>query len=362
MEDRIQKLRTLLHKQSLDAALISSPPNIFYLTGYGGFVPEERDAFVLITKEKGYIFTHALYAEAMATEIPHLELVQITRDDPFSKSVERLAQELGITVLGFENDNLTVVEYEKLQQIKVQLKHVNLSHVRIQKEPSEIEKIRKACAITDKAYEHILAWMKPGITEKAVEHEFYKFFTQHDASDAFRSIVAFGKNASVPHHLSGQTILQENDVVLVDFGAKVDGYCADESRTFFIGKPKEKHQEMFEVALETQKKAIVYITERLAKGETIKTVDVDRLAREYIASKGYPPFPYSLGHGVALEVHEAPLLNPRSKESLADGMVFTLEPGIHIPGEFGVRIEDVFAIQENKLIQLTQSKSGLHIQ
>ncbi len=359
MESRIEKLRKILIEQSFDAVLISSTPNISYLTGYGGFVPEERDAYVLVTKTKGYIFTHALYAEAMGTEIPHLSLVEMTRDEPLSQSLKRLVKEHHIERLGVETDNLTVAEYERLTPLSIDIQNCNLSQLRALKESSELETIQKACKLTDDAFDYLLSFIKPGITEKAVAYAISKYFSQQDAETSFRSIVAFGKNASVPHHLSGSTKLKEQDAVLIDFGAKIDGYCADVTRTFFIGNPPEKQKDMFQVAYEAQQAAIAFVEEKLAAKEKISAFETDKVARDYIIAKGYPAFPYSLGHGVAIEIHEYPLLNPRSKAFLESGMVFTFEPGIHIPGEFGVRIEDVFTIKEDKLIKLTHSKNTL---
>lgn len=361
MKERLHKVKKILQEDLFDAVLISSTQNIYYITGYGGFVPEERDAYVLITKDAGYIFTHALYAEAMGTEIPHLDLVEITRDEPFEHSLQRLVKKHHIKTFGYEDDNLTVAEFNKLASIQKNAKPINLSRLRSIKNRTEAQVLQKACGLTDKAYEYILMLMKPGVTEKEIEYAFRHFFSKHNSELSFRPIVAFGKNASVPHHLSGNTKLQKHDTVLLDFGAKVEGYCADESRTFFIGEPAEKHKKMFQAAYDAQQKVIEYIENCLTHDQDISAYDVDALARDYIVSQGYPAFPYSLGHGVGLDVHEYPLLNPRSKAHLKAGMTFTLEPGIHIPGEFGVRIEDVFIIEGKKLRKLTQSKNDLTI-
>jgi Xaa-Pro aminopeptidase len=361
MEVRLSKIRQMLVDQSLDAVIISSSSNIFYTTGYGGFIPEERDAYVLITKNAGFIFTHALYAEAMGTEIPHLSLVEITRDEPFADSMKRLVREHDIKTLGFESENITVSEHEKLSPIEVTLKPVNLSQLRAYKEHTESAKLQEACALTDDAFEYVLDLIKRGVTEKQIESAFNKYFTQHDAESAFRAIVAFGKNASVPHHLAGETKLKETDTILCDFGAKVDSYCADESRTFFKGSPTAEQKKIYQIAYDAQQQAIKYIEDNLQNDTDVSAFEADKTARTYIESQGYPAFPYSLGHGVGLEVHEYPLINPRSKAKLENNMVFTLEPGIHLPGEFGVRIEDVFTIEENKLIKLTHSTNDLLI-
>jgi Xaa-Pro aminopeptidase len=159
--------------------------------------------------------------------------------------------------------------------------------------------------------------------------------------------------------LSGKTTLKKNDVILVDFGAKINNYCADVSRTFFIGTATKKQKEIYELVYETQQKTITHIQKLLRSGKPILSNEVDAFARANIQDKGYPPFPYSLGHGIGLQVHESPLLNPKHKDKMTNGMVFALEPGIHLTGEIGVRIEDNFFIKGKQLIQLTHSTRDL---
>lgn len=359
MHSRIQHVQKLLVEQSLDAILISSAINTVYLSGYNGFCNEERDAYILITRDTGYIFTSLLYAEAMESAVPHLKLVEFTRQHPFSQGLETLLKKHGIKTIGFEADDLTVREYQRLEAQKVKLQPADVSFLRADKEPQEVALMKKACKLTDVAFDYILEELKPGVTELEIEKKIARYFTEHQAESSFRAVVAFGKKTTVPHHLPGNTKLKANDVILIDYGARVGGYCADVSRTLFIGKATAKQKEIFHLVYDTQQASINYIKDLLKTNKPILSNVVDQFAREYIATRNYPPFPYSLGHGVGLKTHERPILNPRFQDEIKNNMTFTLEPGIHLSGEIGVRIEDVFLIQNNKLLQLSKSNSKL---
>lgn len=359
MQIRLETARTILIEQSIDAVLLSSLPNIIYATDYSGFCPDERDAYVLITKTAGYIFTHALYAEAMPAAVPHLTLIEMKRDAPFAKQLETLCKKHTITKLGFEDNNLTVSEYQSITSLPIEIVPVDFHKLRLYKQQEEIKKIKNACALTDKTFTYILKKMKPGTTEKEIAHEITRYMVQNNAASAFRPIVAFGKNSSVPHHLSGNTTLKKNDVILLDFGAKVDNYVADVSRTFFIGNIPDKWKELYSIVLDTQRYIQKEISLKLESSLPIISSELDNAARTFITDKDYPAFPYALGHGIGLEVHERPILNPRYHDIITNDMVFTLEPGIHLTGEIGIRIEDDFTIHNNKLIPLTHSNNEL---
>jgi len=185
---------------------------------------------------------------------------------------------------------------------------------------------------------------------------------------SFPPIVAFGKNSSIPHHQTGDSILgpesssgREGQIILLDFGVKYDDYCSDMTRTVFFGKPSKEQQKIYETVLSAQQKAVDYINKTLKSGKKIWASKVDIAARDYIISKGFPTIPHSLGHGIGLEVHEHPSLSPKSKEDLKSGMVFSIEPGIYIPNLGGVRIEDLFVLENQQLRALTGSSKALII-
>lgn len=243
------------------------------------------------------------------------------------------------------------------------------------KSPAEILNIEKACKLTDKAFNYILNKIREGVSEKELAFEI-EFFIKKNGSDiAFPSIVAFGKNSAFPHHKPTDQQLMVNNQILIDIGAKINGYCSDMSRTVFFGKPTREQRKMYNAVLEAQKLAIDYLTQHchseLVSESQAKTrsrnkfgmtgKSVDGIARDYIVSKGYPTIPHSLGHGIGLKVHEAPKLSPNSKDILKPDMVFTIEPGIYIKGFGGVRIEDVVVLGSDCLGLITKAPRELII-
>jgi len=174
---------------------------------------------------------------------------------------------------------------------------------------------------------------------------------------SFPPVVAFEENAAIPHHNAGSKRLKNNNLVLLDFGAKVENYCSDMTRVFFMGSTADERKKVYNATVYAQKKAIDYIEEKLDKNEKVISTTIDSTARDYVTNLGYPPFNHS-SHGIGLEVHEKPHISG-SEEPLEKGMVFSIEPGIYLPGKFGVRIEDLFAIQNNKLIPFTHSPKEL---
>lgn len=219
---------------------------------------------------------------------------------------------------------------------------------------NKLQSIKKACKITDKAYSLILKSVKLEISEKEVASEITRFIHSQKAKLAFRPIVAFGKNAFEIHHKPTNKKLNKKDgFILIDIGAKVNGYCSDMSRTFFYGKANRKQKKVYKTVLEAQEKAVKKIR------TNIKTYELDKIARDYIVKKGFDPIPHSLGHGVGKKVHEKPKISPISSENLPQGAIFTIEPGIYIKNFGGVRIEDVYYINKGKIFQLTKSPKKL---
>ncbi len=215
-------------------------------------------------------------------------------------------------------------------------------------------KIKKACELGDKVYSQILKKIKIGISERELRLAIIHLIKKNGASLAFRPIIAFGKNASEPHHVATNLKLKKNHgFIKIDLGTKLNGYCSDMTRTVFIGRASEKQKKIYKTVLEAQKKAMDFVKVNR------KAFDADKIARDYIIKKGLPPFPHTLGHGIGVRVHEGFRLGPKSKAIFKNGMVFTIEPGIYIKGYGGVRIEDVFYLNKGKLTQLTKSPKNL---
>jgi len=356
-ESKIKKLKEQIRKEKLDAVFISSVSNIEYLTGFTNFSKDEREAYVFVGQDFGYIITDGRYSEAVKDKVFHLTL--------FERGHNKLTEELlkkhkkDIKNLGIEEDNLTVAEFKKVKKHFKNIKHFNVGYLRSIKNKEEIEKIEKACKIGDSAFKFILKKIKVGVSEKEIAEELEKFVKGKGATLSFPPIVAFGKNSSVPHHQTGSTRLKDGDIVLLDLGAKVENYCSDMTRTIFFGESSDKQKEIYQVVLEAQQKAVEFLNSKIKSGEKVTGAEVDKIAREYIKSKGFPDIPHSLGHGIGLEVHEHPSLSPKSKDILKEGMVFSIEPGIYFPDFGGVRIEDLFVLQKDGLKQITHSSKEL---
>ncbi|MBI5044527.1 MAG: aminopeptidase P family protein [Candidatus Levybacteria bacterium] len=347
-------LREEIKKDNLDGVLISTSSQIGYLTGYFGFSSIERDAYMLVTNNKAYLFTNPLYNDEVKKRCPDVIVIQHTAQHPFALNFKNIVSKYKCQTIGFESNNLSVSEYLKITaQIDCRLVNIDLSHIRSKKTPDEIESIKKACLLAQKAYLLTKEKIKPHMSEAGLALLFELTVKKLGGDLSFPTIVAFGKNAAIPHHHSDETKLKTNDVVLMDFGVKLNNYCSDITRTFFLGKATNEYQKLYHIVKNAQKAAIDFINMSLATKKEILAQTVDDEARNFIIEKGHPSIPHSLGHGIGIEVHEAPSLSPNSKDILTEGMVFSIEPGIYVPNKLGIRIEDLFLIQNNQLIQLT---------
>ncbi len=356
IDTRLSKLKKLLSEKNIDSALISSLQNIIYLTNFSYFTDIEREAFLLVTKKNQYIFADGRYTHAVKKYVKDFQLRELKASEPLSDHLKNIFAEERITVLGIEEDNITIKEQQKIAPVTKQQQHFTLRSLRIQKEPDEIKKIKKACTIGDKIFSYIVKKIQVGMTEKEIAFLLETFIRRNGAEPSFPTIVAFGANAAVPHHKTGKQKLKLNQFVLLDFGVKYDNYCSDMTRTIFLGTANKEQKKAYQSVKVAQQKAIEYIEKQLQTKQSVKASETDNAARSYLISKGFPSFPHSLGHGIGLEVHEAPFLSPQSEYLLNEGMVFSIEPGIYINDKFGIRIEDLFAIQKGKLVKLTKSQ------
>ncbi len=228
------------------------------------------------------------------------------------------------------------------------------------KTPQEILRIKRACELGDKVHSQILKKIKIGVTEKEVARNIVQLIKQSKGRLSFRPIVAFGKNASEVHHKPTNLKLgRKHGFIMIDMGVKLNGYCSDMTRTLFFGKASKRQKRIYKTVLNAQKIAIDFISNHSNDTYYRSAKEADRIARDYIAKKGFPPFPHTLGHGIGKRVHEGFRLGPKSKTIFKNGMVFTIEPGIYIKGYGGVRIEDTFYLNKGKLIQLTKSPKTL---
>ncbi len=264
--------------------------------------------------------------------------------------IKKLIKERKIKKLYIDFDSVTLSKYYEYLGLGAKLLDCSraLTLAKAVKSEAELNNIKKACDIAQKAFHTVLKEIKKGVKESYIRDRLEQEMLSLGAEDiAFETIVAFGEHATVPHHETGDTELTDNSVILVDMGCKVNGYCSDITRTVFFGKPSQKFIDCYEAVLSANKTAIENITDGM-------TTDVaDGFARNLLKEKGIAEyFTHSLGHGVGQYVHEFPYLTPRKKDVLEDGMVFTIEPGVYFDGEFGIRIEDTVALINGKVERL----------
>ncbi|ADL08080.1 M24 family metallopeptidase [Thermosediminibacter oceani] len=350
--ERISKLRRNLSEKDLDGILVSKPENIFYISGFDG------EGFLVVTRERALLFTDFRYIEQAKKECPDFEVVEFESVSPFKKCADEI-KSIGLKNLAFEGHYLTVKFYEELKSFLDGVEVIKtdglIEELRTIKDEVELEIIKKAQEITDKAFEHILDYIRPGVTESELALEIEYFMKKNGAEGvAFPTIVASGPRSSLPHGTPTSRKIQPGDFITFDFGAKVKHYCSDMTRTVVMGKPNKDQLEIYSIVLEAQKRALEYIK------SSVSGKDVDKVARDFIAEKGFGRnFGHALGHGVGLEIHEAPRLSKLGETSLLPGMVVTVEPGIYVKNFGGVRIEDLVIITEDGCINLTKSSKDL---
>jgi len=270
-------------------------------------------------------------------------------------SLSEIVTKEKIKSIGFE-EHLTYYEYKKFKTIKnAKLKLVSelVETVREIKDEDELIYIKKACELTDKTYDHIIKNIKKDMREQDVAWEMEKFIRENGGTLAFPTIVAFGKNSAIPHHHTSNTKLENNSIILLDFGAQINGYCSDMTRTLFFGKADAKFKKMYETVRIAQEKGFID-TSIPFSGQ-----DIDSASRDYIKTQGYPTIPHSVGHGIGLQVHELPHISVGFNTEIIPNTPFTIEPGIYENGFGGVRIEDTVCFDGKEILPLTKSSKIL---
>ncbi|UCH27947.1 MAG: aminopeptidase P family protein [Trueperaceae bacterium] len=346
----MDSLRTDVVEAGAEALLVTSPANVRYLSGFTS--PE--DGRVLLTQDAAWLLTDGRYT-VQAAEESKLE-VDIT--NTYQKTwQERLIELSNGARLAIEADHLSVASFRQLEE-KLGYSPVAtdrlLQPYRLIKSSAEVELLREAAEITDRAFEHILGFVRPGITEIEVALELERFMVTTGAdAKAFGIIVASGPRGAMPHGLASQRPLALGEFITLDFGAVVGGYHADMTRTVALGEVSSELMAVYDAVLEAQEAALA----ALGPGESGRAIDQlarDILDRYQLASY----FSHSLGHGVGLEIHERPSLSQRVDDRLETGMSVTIEPGVYLPGKGGVRIEDLAVITESGYERLSSSPKG----
>ncbi|MCC5909950.1 MAG: aminopeptidase P family protein [Clostridiaceae bacterium] len=350
MQKRIEKVREILKDKNLDGIFIYKPQNRKYFSGFTG-----TTGYVLITQDEAKFFTDFRYMEQAKEECSGYDIVEISRFEPLTNKI----QELPLNRLGVEEEYYTFKDFtqfkSKLEKLEIIALEGALTEVRAIKSSDEIKYIEKAASIADEAFTYILEIIKPGVTEKEIALELEFFMRKKGASGgSFSFIVASGVRSSLPHGVASDKIIQENDMVTLDYGCIYEGYCSDMTRTIVVGKANDKQKEIYSIVLEAQIKAL----ESVKPGITGKALD--EIARTIITDKGYGEcFGHGLGHGLGLEVHELPHVNYIGDAPIEAGMILTIEPGIYVPGFGGVRIEDLVLVTDTDYKVLSKTPKEL---
>ena len=353
MKNRIEKIRDMMEKKDLDGLLVEKSVNRFYLTGFTGTAGR-----VLFTPENNYFITDFRYTEQANSQTEGYEIKEINRKVP--EKIADILKEDKVEKLGFEAKEVSYHTYkdykEKFGENVEMISTKDLvQKIRLVKEKSEIEKIKKAIEITDKAFEHILDYIEVGKTEKEIALELEYFMKkQGGEKNAFDFIVASGKRSSMPHGVASDKKIEYGDFVTMDFGTFYQGYCSDMTRTIVVGEASEKQKDIYNKVLEAHNAVI----EQIKPGMTGK--EADAIARDIITDAGYEDnFGHGLGHGIGVEVHEGPRASYTSDNEIKPGMLVTDEPGIYIADWGGVRIEDDLLITDDGCKPLNNSPKEL---
>ena len=346
MLQRIERLLEQIPNES--AVFVSSKANVFY---YSGFTSE--DAYLLISENKRIIITDSRYFIQAQLEAPEFDLVDISKGwkNVFSAIKERL--------ICFEEENISYSLFKTVQgaapDCYFRCSQKSIDFPRRLKDRDELAIIAEAEKIGDMAFSHILTFIKPGISERDIALELETYMKRQGASDlSFATIAASGVRSAMPHGTASAKIVQSGELLTLDFGCVYKGYCSDMTRTVMIGPPDSKQKEIYEIVLKAQTKAINGLY------EGISCFEADKIARDVIVEAGYGKnFSHSLGHSVGIQVHERPVFSPKSEDFLQNGNVMSVEPGIYIEGWGGVRIEDLIAVFDGQIINLSKSTKEL---
>jgi Xaa-Pro aminopeptidase len=340
---RIGALRRKITRAGLSGLLVTHLPDLRYLSGFTG-----SSAALAVTRRAARLFTDGRYTAQAAEEVQAAR-VEIVTGSPAVAAVQWLAAQPGVEALGFDPSQTTVADLVRLKtalparlrrSLLVALPAALVEPLRLIKDEDELELMSEAALIGCRLFEHVLHFMRPGIREIEVAAEL-----EHQArimgaeGMSFETIVASGQRSALPHGHATEAVLPRKGFVTLDFGVILKGYCSDMTRTVHVGKPQAKERSAYQSVLEAQEAGVAAVRSGVACGE------VDEAARSVLRKAGLAEaFTHSTGHGVGLEIHESPRLGAGQKTRLLPGMVVTIEPGVYLPGQFGIRIEDMVAV------------------
>lgn len=351
-EQRLERLFSKLKSSGLDAFLVTFLPHIRYLSNFSG-----SNALCLITQDRHVFLTDGRYREQAPKEVQGFHI--IVSQKSLLEELSRRKLLLGLRRIGIDANSITISQLKNLRKLFPRTRFVPstaiIDELVAVKDKTEIHAIKEAAQITDLVFHSVLKRIKEGVRELDIAAEIsYLHRTYGAEADAFEPIVASGKRGALPHARASAKKLRRGELVTLDFGCRFNGYHSDLTRTVAVGRVGKEEKKIYRVVLEAQKRGI----EAAVAGAKVKAVD--RSARRYIKEQGYGKFfNHSLGHGLGLQVHEMPRVSGSSKETLLEGNVITIEPGIYVPGLGGVRIEDDIVVRNGSCEVLTTSPKEL---
>ena len=356
MEEKIKKLQKFIKSQNLDAIIVTNPVNIFYLTNINNF-DSEKGFLLLVLQNKWRLISSLFYQNRIQAVTKNSNIIYVPRNESIS---EYALKEIGNTkIIGFEKNDLSYYRYEIFKKLLKGKKLIPISNaieqLRQIKTNEELALIKIAASITDTTMAQIIKLIKPGVTEFFLKRKVLEIIQDLGGqSCSFDPIIASGKFSADPHYEGSNKKIKNGEMVVIDMGARYKNYDADLTRTVFVGKATPKFKQMYQAVFDIQQKALndckIGIT-----GKEIYDNTVNRFKQ--INQDQY--FTHGLGHGVGIDIHELPNLNAAGIEKLTNNMVFTVEPGLYYPNYGGVRIEDLCAMIDNKLLILSQASKNL---
>ena len=353
LHSRVLKAGRLIAELDLDALIFTGLPNIRYLAGFTG-----SDGVLVVARDDAWFLTDSRYTTQAGQEASHCRVREYRTK---VEGVAALCAEASLVRVGIEAEQTTVAFFRALSDalsgVELVPLETELNGLRLVKEPAELELLSTCAAIASAALEEILPLVRPGAVEQELALALEMAMRRRGADDrSFDFIVASGERGALPHGRASEKVVADGELVTFDFGARYRGYCSDETVTVAVGGVDDRQREIYQVVKEAHDLAIAAVRPGIA------CRDLDRIARGYIEEKGFGPyFGHGLGHGVGIEVHEKPVVSYRSEQLAEEGMVFTIEPGIYIPGFGGVRIEDTVVVTGNGCRLLTGVSKELRI-
>lgn len=349
---RMTRFQALLAEHALDAILVLNAVNIRYLSGFTGSA-----GVLLVGPEQAILYVDGRYTEQARAQVESAKTVGAPRPI-LAYALQQL--QAGARRIGFEADFITVSDHERIQALLPQAQFVALERavegLRAIKDSTELASMQRAIDISDDVFASFCEWIKPGMIENEVaarlEYEQRLAGGERNASGV--TIVASGPRSSLPHGIASDRVIGSNEPLMIDIGTVVDGYCSDLTRTVFLGSAPNAFKALYQLVYNAQERAL----DGIRAGMT--GIEADKLARDVIVQGGYPDnFEHSLAHAIGLDVHERPFLNPRDSSLIQENMVFTIEPGVYLAGQFGVRIEDVVRITADGCEVMSKSNRAL---